>query len=1070
MTLSTYVNEIAEAARVARTESQLEGELNHILKRCLHRFGVQFTPHVNETLKKLGLSQVSSTRPDGVFGHIVYDYKAPGTLVSPGRLAAAKRQLEGYLDAITAGHRTDAAVCRKWFGYITDGRLLVYCVSDGYAWRWSQLPITESTLLFLVHAYRALQRKPLTAALLSAAFGKSSDVIRELVPAMCSQLTRPREKTNMLFREWRRLFEQVSIYGIDELPSLKNWATTNGIVSNDASSILFALHTYYSLVVKLLTSELLAVSAHGPSSICEDVVATTSAVDLRLVMARVENGEYFRQHRIANFLEGDFFSWYVEEPGTPLADGIRSVARTLLEFEPASGLLRPETKQDLLKEFYSSLVDEQIRHDLGEYYTPDWLAQHVLDRATYHGDAKQRVLDPACGSGTFLVEVIGRLKRACSDAGMSPINTLSTILRNVKGLDLNPLAVISARANYVLSIHDLVFSLGSDIELPVYLADCINIPTEREDESGESYLEYYLDTELGTFVLEIPACLVRNSAVSHVLLTCEEAIGHGDSAERFLSRLRSIPSVSPHLSRAVTDRLERFYATIESLEARNWDKIWCRIIKNNFSPRGFGSFDLVVGNPPWVRWSRLPAGYRNRVKAFCQYYGLVSGHGYSGGIESDISTVITFSAADNWLRDGGTIAFLITWTVFKSNSARGFRRGELPENRGLSVQTIEDLTRVRAFADALNETGVYVATKVTPSDRAHFTRTTCKIWIPQPGKSRIPTDASLADAYAACDIVDGAACPIGGWGTPLFTGDIDSFAEAAFLRGDSEYRGASHRGTISDCARVYWVKLLKYSAATHRALIRTLTEAELPRARQVDPVTGMWIEADLLYPLVRGRDVGRYCAESAGWYQIIPNVHYETVDEEQVFANKYPLAYSYLCRYKDVLSRRSTYRRYQQHLPFYVIYCVGEYSFSEFKVVWLEQQDPAKFRCAVVQDVEVGWSTNGRIVPDHKLYFATCQSEMEAHYLCGFLNSSPVRNWLGGFLLKKQIGTSIFEHMRLPRYSSRSAACRAIANISRVAHGERVKSREKAFLGADEERKLAAYVREVCQSEVRAER
>ena len=144
-----------------------------------------------------------------------------------------------------------------------------------------------------------------------------------------------------------------------------------------------------------------------------------------------------------------------------------------------------------------------------------------------------------------------------------------------------------------------------------------------------------------------------------------------------------------------------------------------------------------MGNPPWVRWSRLPEAYRAKVKAFCDYYGLVSGRGYSGGIESDISTVITFSAADRWLVEGGTIALLITWTVFKSGSARGFRIGRLPGDYGLKVERIEDLTRLQAFADAANETAVYVAKKVRPASLARFASTDCRIWRPKPGKSRI---------------------------------------------------------------------------------------------------------------------------------------------------------------------------------------------------------------------------------------------------------------------------------------------------------------------------------------------
>lgn len=705
MALIDYITRIAEVARKAKSESKLEGDFNQILKECLHEFGIPFDPHVNETLKSMGLSQIDADRPDGVFGHIVYDYKAPGVLSSAKDLQEAKDQVERYLDRITGGHLSMPEICAAWFGYVTDGRSLVYCRSNRLSWQWSRpLPLTESTLLFLVHAYRSLKRKPLTAQLLSDAFGKESDVARELIRVMCSHLSKPRHKTNMLYREWKRLFEQVSTYGLEQLPSLKGWAADNGIATKDASHILFAMHSYYSLVVKIVTSELLSISTHSTFSVCEEVTATTSIDDLHAVMTRIENGEYYRRYRISNFLEGDFFSWYMNERSRPLAEAIRGVARKFLEFEPASAILLPEAKQDLLKEFYSSLVDEQIRHDLGEYYTPDWLAQHLLDRADYHGRPDVKVLDPACGSGTFLVEAIIRLKQGCTEAGLSPLETLDTILNNVKGLDLNPLAVISARANYILSIYDLVFDLGHDIESPVYLADSINVPVEKEDKNGNKYLEYFLDTEVDNFVLEIPLELVRAQVMGHVLLACEEAISQGQSFERLLRRLQLLTEIAPHLSEHVVVRLRHFYEIIESLETNDWDKIWCRIIKNNFSPRGFALFDLIIGNPPWVRWSRLPETYRNRVKSFCNKYGLVSGRGYSGGIESDISTVITFSAADNWLRDGGTIAFLITWTVFKSESARGFRLSKLPADAGLRITTIEDLHRLQPFPDATNAT------------------------------------------------------------------------------------------------------------------------------------------------------------------------------------------------------------------------------------------------------------------------------------------------------------------------------------------------------------------------------
>ena len=98
MSLADYINRIQRVTRRARSEAKLEGELNQIFKECLAEFSIDFDPHVNETLKSMGLSQVDADRPDGVFGHIVYDYKAPRKLSNPKNLQDAKDKLEDYLE------------------------------------------------------------------------------------------------------------------------------------------------------------------------------------------------------------------------------------------------------------------------------------------------------------------------------------------------------------------------------------------------------------------------------------------------------------------------------------------------------------------------------------------------------------------------------------------------------------------------------------------------------------------------------------------------------------------------------------------------------------------------------------------------------------------------------------------------------------------------------------------------------------------------------------------------------------------------------------------------------------
>jgi hypothetical protein len=149
-------------------------------------------------------------------------------------------------------------------------------------------------------------------------------------------------------------------------------------------------------------------------------------------------------------------------------------------------------------------------------------------------------------------------------------------------------------------------------------------------------------------------------------------------------------------------------------------------------------------------------------------------------------------------------------------------------------------------------------------------------------------------------------------------------------------------------------------------------------------------------------------------------------------------------------------------LPFYVIYCVGPYSFSPYKVVWLEQQDPGAFRASVVSAQPQSQVPNKVIVPDHKLYFADFPEPSQAHYVCGFLNSRPARAWLGGFLHGKQIGTTVFEFMNVPRFDAANADCLAIAEISTEIHRQRRGTRSKSLLSSELEERISRHVQAVC--------
>jgi SAM-dependent methyltransferase len=118
---------------------------------------------------------------------------------------------------------------------------------------------------------------------------------------------------------------------------------------------------------------------------------------------------------------------------------------------------------------------------LGEYYTPDWLANRVVSR-TVTDPAHDRVLDPACGSGTFLFHAVRLHLSALESAGRSVAQQLDSLTKHVFGIDVHPVAVTLARVTYLLAIgtERLRHHERPPITVPVFLGDTIqwNLPED----------------------------------------------------------------------------------------------------------------------------------------------------------------------------------------------------------------------------------------------------------------------------------------------------------------------------------------------------------------------------------------------------------------------------------------------------------------------------------------------------------------------------------------------------------------------------------------------------------------
>jgi len=238
---------------------------------------------------------------------------------------------------------------------------------------------------------------------------------------------------------------------------------------------LFVLHTYYALLVKLLVWHVIAALYRLPGP-AERLLRAGSISQLRGEMEHLESGSLFGDLDIVNLFQEDLFSWYTAAWSEAVGQFVREAASRLACYAPPAPGCRPTDGCDLLGTLYQAIFPRPLRHALGEYYTPGWLGSLILDEVGWSGDPERRLLDPACGSGLFLVMAINRI-RALHEAGpgthrRGEDELCRKILQGVVGFDLNPLAVMAAKANYLIAIGDLVREVGR-VEIPVHLRDAI---------------------------------------------------------------------------------------------------------------------------------------------------------------------------------------------------------------------------------------------------------------------------------------------------------------------------------------------------------------------------------------------------------------------------------------------------------------------------------------------------------------------------------------------------------------------------------------------------------------------
>lgn len=987
----------AEITAASPNESSLRHEIETELEKKCAELSIPWTPYTLDLSLK-GNQKKTTTFADAVHGAIVIEYEPPQCFkgAQGQKLRHAQDQAEGYTLKLSEqeGRPIGEYEMLAWDGsHVSFGKM----ETTGATWLPLRAFDAHAALIFfqlLVNNGRPL----VNPQVLAATVGPESQLGRQIIP-LFFQATRnaaaqpTTSKTKLLFTEWKRLFGQVIGVQSDQLRELlqRQGAAHRQPYDDDHAAYLFALNTHVALVAKL-------VAALALPQVNQDL--GNSAASIRQRFETLESGQLFADAGVANMLNGDFFSWYLDavhfaqfEPSLELIVDLLSG----IDFDVSRK--NPDSTRDLFKGLYQSFVPSALRHALGEYYTSDWLAQHTLEKSGWQ--SQNSLLDPTCGSGTFLLQA---LKKRLDEIGDRPLYPSgSELLVGLHGLDLNPLAVLCARASIVVSLARFL-NPDQPLHLPVYLADAINVASLDSE-----VLEHTLPTEKGDFVFRLPQTVAEKSDLFAFFGRLRELVEletEPSKAIANLQKLQLMPALQPQEAAVLSDTIER----LNQLHNEQWNGIWCSILAERFAAATIAQVEFVVGNPPWVKWSHLPRDYAQFIQPICRRLGVFSQDTWVGGIEADISTVITYEATRRYLSTGGTLAFLITGTVFRNESSAGFRAFHLADSdEPLQIVGVEDFKAIRPFEDATNHTTLLIFKKGEPTNYP----VPYRVWnFPaEAKKTRSRREFANADAFQnAALALDLQAQPVPGTHNgPWIIGTAEQQVVWAKLFSDQKPHYKARKGVTTDANGIFFVRVLDVQGTT--ATVRndpTLGRRALPE------ITGR-VETEHLFPLLRGKGVMPFTARPDENYHFLMPQRGMHGDPE--LALDFPRTFQFLKNFESELQLRSSFRRYQPKQAWYSLWSTGAYTFAPHKVVWREMPGN-HFAAAVCESANDSIIGERIIIPDHKVYFVALESREEAHFLCAILNAPVVSEAISAFTAALSSGVSVVEYLDIPLFDA----------------------------------------------------
>ena len=425
---------------------------------------------------------------------------------------------------------------------------------------------------------------------------------------------------------------------------------------------LFVRHTYLSAVIGMVVQASFGIDIRR--------LAETDSADL------LQGRELYRATGLQGVLESDFFAWPNEVGGKPL---LQTLARRVARFDWA------EAPTDTAATLYETVIPQEERRHLGEYYTPAWLARAMI-RELVDDPLNQRVLDPACGSGTFVAEAVSHFIAAARAANWEPREVLNRLREAVTGIDVHPVAVHLARAAWTLASRPAISAASAagfdaSLSIPVYLGDALQLRFRIGDMFAEHQITIKTHDQENTDLV-FPVSLVERAEEFDALTGDVSAyIERGDDPFLALD------------DNHVNDPTERqiignTIAAMQRLHEQGRNHIWAYYTRNMVRPVALSrsKVDVVVGNPPWINYNKTADVLRTELQNLSRSrYGIWTGGRYA--THQDVAGLFFARSVDLYLKGGGVIGFVLPHSALQAGQYSKWRSGSWQARKsGPSVQ------------------------------------------------------------------------------------------------------------------------------------------------------------------------------------------------------------------------------------------------------------------------------------------------------------------------------------------------------------------------------------------------